>query len=162
LWLLRDKSVSKFKDLLASTGLLNKAVRNSYKDSIPSLKFIDEADTWTGFIPTNAAMDAAQVAGIIPPSTDKQAQKEFIMNHFIRGDAVFDDGLKSGNFISGYQIGVDPVTSAKIYSTLKINNTKYSLTVQDHFGQVITLDHSMANILVRKGVVHKINTVLKY
>ena len=161
LWLTRDKSVSKFKDLIVSNQILNVKQKDPIsRDSLMVLKFLEGANYWTGFIPTNAAMDAAQAAGLIP--TDKQAQKDFIMNHFIRGDAVFDDGLKSGNFSTDYLLSTDPVTLVKTYSTLKITNTKYSLTVQDHSGKVITVDHSMANILVRQGVVHKINSVLKY
>ena len=158
-WLLNDPDVSKFKDLLVKVGMLDTRMKDvTTKDSIPNLKFLAEAEYWTCFIPTNAAMDKALADGEIPTVTEDL--KKFLLYHFIRRNVIFDDGKLSGDFSTNR---IDEVTPTGIkYSTLKINNTSKSLSIEDHSGRVIQLDHSKANILVRKGVTHKISSVLKY
>lgn len=173
LWLCRDKEVSTFKDYLVATKLLDERAKdNTTKDSIPNLKLLQEADYWTGFIPTNAAMADAIAQGLVPPfkdpnaktkvleATDIEAAKNFCLHHFVRKKTIFDDGKVSGVYPSNR---VDSVTTAGIvYANLKISNVKNALSVTDHSGQVVNVDHSKANILVRKGVAHKISTALKY
>lgn len=160
LWLTRDKSVSKFKAAMIKASLLNDRPKDANRDSVPSVNFFAEADYWTAFIPTNEAMDAAEAAGLIP--TDKKLLQAFLHHHFIRGTTVFDDGQKSGVFDSQYNSGTDPVTNLKVYAPLTVQNANYSMSVQDASGQVVSVDHSKADILVRQGVVHKIDKVLKY
>jgi hypothetical protein len=173
LWLVRDPEVSTFKDYLVATKMLDERARdNTTKDSIPNLKLLAEADYWTGFIPTNDAMAAALDAGLIPPFKDPNAKtkslntedvepaKNFLLQHFVRKKTIFDDGKISGTYQSNR---IDSITTSGIvYSDLKINNVKDALSITDHSGQVVNVDHSKANILVRKGVAHKISSVLKY
>jgi uncharacterized surface protein with fasciclin (FAS1) repeats len=165
-WLAYDKEVSQFTKLLVSTKLLDtRYLDQTTRDTLPNLKFLGEADYWTAFIPTNAAMTAASAAGLIPTNTD--SLKNFLLYHFIRGSAVFDDG---GNIVTGKGVSgsydserIDSIsTTGTVYAKLKVNNVKNSLTITDHSGQVVTVDHSKADILVRKGVAHKISSVLKY
>jgi uncharacterized surface protein with fasciclin (FAS1) repeats len=170
--LMNDPEVSQFKDYLIWTTLLNdRALDPVTKDLMPDLKFFAEADYWTAFIPTNEAMDKARAEGIINwPTTraefaklskeDLAAVKEFIYYHFVRKSTIFDDGKLEGAFTTNR---VDTVTATgTVYSTINISNTKNALSIQDHSGNVVAVDHAKANILVRKGVAHKINTVLKY
>ena len=160
-YLVYDKDVSKFKDLLVSTKLLDPRFLDQLtRDTIPNLKFVSstEADYWTAFIPTNAAMTQALADGVIPTNSD--SLKSWLLYHFIRKNVIFDDGKTSGKFDSER---VQSVTAAgTAYAPLTITNSVNNLILTDHSGQVVTIDHSKADILVRKGVVHKISTVLKY
>jgi len=159
-YLVYDKDVSKFKDLLVSTKMLDaRFVDQLTRDTVPNLKFYtNEADYWTAFIPTNAAMTAASAAGLIPTNSD--SLKAWLNYHFIRKSVIFDDGNLSGVFPSEKVSHVD--ATGTTYATLQVSNVKNNLTITDHSGQVVTIDHSKADRLVRKGVVHKIDTVLKY
>jgi uncharacterized surface protein with fasciclin (FAS1) repeats len=159
-YIMSDPDYSKFAALLISTKLLdNKYIDATTKDTIPQLRFLNEAAAWTGFIPSNAAMTEAELAGIIPTNTD--TLKLFLQYHFIRKNVIFDDGLVSGTFPSQRIESVSAIEGTK-YATLQVTNAKDNLTVTDHSGQVVTVDHSTANNLTRKGVAHKINHVLKY
>lgn len=161
-FLVRNKDVSTFKQLLVDTKMLDtRFLDQTTRDTIPNLKFLAEANYWTGFIPTNDAMAKAQANGEVPDAkADPEGLKKFLLYHFIRKSAIFDDGLVSGTFPTNR---VDTVTiEGTQYSTLKITNVLNNLSIKDHSGQVVNVDHSNANFLVRKGVAHKITSVLKY
>ena len=82
------------------------------------------------------------------------------MYHFVRDDVVFDEGKDSGTFKTNrtYKDENGVTTNA----TVLIKNEPHVLTLTDIAGQNVTVQHSKANLLVRKGVCHKIDTVLKY
>lgn len=83
------------------------------------------------------------------------------MYHFVKDDVIFDDGKLSGSFKTNqtYKNSEGLTTNA----TVKISNTEpKNLSIQDVSQQTVNLDHAKANIIVRKGVCHKIDTVLKY
>jgi len=161
-----DPDVSNFKDALVKTKLLNpRFVDATTKDTIPNLTFLTEASYWTAFAPTNAAWDAAKAEGIIP--TETEALKKFLLHHFVRKSAIFDDGgnPENGMGVTGeYPSNRILATTVEgtTYVPLKIVNEVNNLTVEDVSGQVIKVDHSMANILTKKGVAHKINSVFKF
>jgi len=157
--IVQDPELSQFKKLLEKANfLVSKQLDPTTRDTIPNLKFLAEADYWTALAPTNAAIDAYKAGGGFIP-IDKDSLKRFLLYHFIRKKVIFDDGLVSGEFQTNR---TEVVGTETFYSTLKINNTLNNLTVEDNRGQIITVDHAKADILVRKGVVHKINTVLRY
>ena len=83
-----------------------------------------------------------------------------LLGIFVRKSTIFDDGRVSGEFPTNFVEGTS--STGAIYSTITINNTPGSLQLIDHSGSHISVDHSNADALVRYGVVHKINTVLKY
>jgi hypothetical protein len=87
--------------------------------------------------------------------------ENFCLYHFIRDDVVFDDGVLTGSFPSNYSYK-DTIEDVNVYATLTIMNEPNNLSIEDRTGQVIALDHAKANGLVRKGVMHKIDKVLKY
>ena len=165
-YLASDPDVSDFTKLLTDARLLDVRYRDPVtKEVIPNLKFLAAADYWTGFIPTNEAMAKARAEGIIPakyPTTTsgKDSVNSFIMYHFVRDDVVFDDGNKSGNFKTNRTYKNEEGVNTN--ATMLITNNYHNLTITDVSQQTITLDHAKANILVRKGVCHKIDTVLKY
>ncbi len=161
-----DPDVSDFKNWLVSARLLDTRYRDPItKEFIPNLKFFAAAKLWTAFIPTNDAMDKAIAEGIIPakyPSTTegKDSVNNWLMYHFIKESVVFDDGEKSGSFDSNSSYtDVDGKTT--LYKQLVINNDPKNLSIHDVTGQDVTLDHAKADILIRKGVVHKLDSVLK-
>jgi uncharacterized surface protein with fasciclin (FAS1) repeats len=172
--LVNDPEVSQFKDLLVWTTLLDdRATDVTTKDNMPNLKFFAEENYWTAFIPTNAAMDQARAEGYITWPTTKTeflklskdeitAVKNFLTYHFIRKNTIFDDGLKSGDSFNSNRVESISTSGTTVYAKLGISNTKNDLRITDHSGQVISVDHSKANILVRKGVAHKISSILKY
>ena len=171
-----DPDLTIFGQLLVDTRLLDNRYKNPItKESIPNLKFLAAADYWTAFIPTNTAMNDIIANGGVPgaeyyedPSAgwkfrinDADSANNFIMYHFIKNDVLFDDGKESGMFDTNvtYKDSIDGSTKNL---KIKIINAVDNLSVEDRNGNVVSVDHANANILVRKGVVHKINSVLKY
>lgn len=171
--LVADKELSKFKNLLVWTKMLDdRYLDQTTRDTLPNLKFLAESQYWTGFIPTNAAIDKAVAAGELKNFTrisdvtsmsqaDQQALKDFITYHFLRKSVVFDDGVLSGD-LSSQKVESSTPAGGTVYSTLKITNSPGNLSITDHSGRTVVVDHAKADILVRKGVIHKIGTILKY
>jgi len=165
--LFADPEVSEFAQLLVDLKFLDDRYRDPItKEFIPRLKFLAANDYWTAFIPTNDAMAQARAEGIIPTefpsSTEGQdSLKAFASYHFVVGNVVFDDGQQSGEFNTNYTY-VDTVENETVNAPLFINNQPQNMTITDVGGQVIPLDHDKANILVEKGVMHKLDAVLKY
>jgi len=154
-----DPDFSEFAQILYDLRLMSKYKDNSTKEILPNLKIIASSDYWTALIPTNAAMEQARLEGIIP--VDRDSLENFVRYHFIRDNVIFDDGLKSGTFKTDYTY-IDTLDNSTVYGTIKVMNSPGNLSVQDNAGQIISIDHAEANVLARKGVVHKIHTVLKY
>ncbi len=164
-YIMADPEISEFAKLLTDAKLLSKAQNTDTKEIYYNLKFLAAAKYWTGFLPTNAAMQKARDEGIIPvkfPTTTagKDSVNNFIMYHFVKDDVVFDDGNHSGTFTTNrtYKNSEGKTVNA----TVKISNIPKNLSIYDDSEQVVFLDHEKANILVKKGVCHKLDTVLKY
>jgi uncharacterized surface protein with fasciclin (FAS1) repeats len=164
-FLTQDDEVSMFTKFLTDSRLLDTRYRDPItKEVIPNLKFLAAAKLWTGFIPTNEAMEKAIAEGIIPEkypkdSDAKDSVNNWIMYHFVKDDVVFDDGLKSGNFTTNFSYrNEEGVNTA---ATVFIENEKDNLIIQDMYQRRIQLKPEKANYLVRKGVCHKIDTVFK-
>jgi uncharacterized surface protein with fasciclin (FAS1) repeats len=167
---LADPDVSDFAKLLVDANLLDARFRDAVtREIIPNLRFLAANKYWTAFIPTNEAMAKARAEGIIPetypPASDREGRDaidRFLKYHFIQGNVIFDDGKLSGSYDTHFSYR-DPENSTRnINAQLKIVNAPNNLTIEDLSGQVVNLNHEDANFLVRKGVMHKINTVLNY
>jgi len=158
-YLVRTPELSEFTKLLTSTRMLDaRFIDPLTRDTVPNLKFLAESDQWTAFIPDDAAMAKAKEEGLIP--TDPAELKNFLLYHFVRRNAIFDDGKLSGSFPTSL---VESVTSSgTTYVPLMITNQVNNLVVTDGFGQTVAVDHARANNLTRKGVVHRIDKVLRY
>ena len=155
-----DPDFSQFAELLVEAKLLDNRYRDpTTKEFIPRLKFLAAADYWTAFIPDNAAVDQARAEGLIPEDRDSLAN--FLKYHFVIDNVIFDDGMESGIFKTNYTY-IDTVEQVTIREVLQISNEPENLVLEDVTGQVVPLDHSNANLLVRQGVMHKINSVLKF
>ncbi|MBL7111203.1 MAG: fasciclin domain-containing protein [Bacteroidales bacterium] len=162
-----DTNLSEFSELLEDLKLFTPKYKDPVtKENIPNLKFLAAADYWTAFIPTNAAMEQARMDGIIPytipgSTSGKDSLTNFAMYHFIKDDVVFDDGKRSGTFETNHTYK-DTIDGTTLNSKIEIMNFPENLIVKDLSGQEVTVDHENANILVQKGVVHIITSVLKY
>jgi len=159
---LADTNLSDFAQLLIDTRMLDAKYKDPItKENIPNLKFLASSRYWTAFIPTNAAMAEARAAGLVPSTSVVDSITAFIMYHFVKNNVIFDDGKESGTFDSNatYKDPADPKTTLNY--TIDITNSPGNLIIKDVSGQVVSVDHADADILVRKGVLHKINSVLK-
>ncbi len=155
-----DPDFSQFAALLVETKLLDDRYRDpTTKEFIPRLKFLAAADYWTAFIPNNAAMDQARLEGLIP--ADKDSLKNFLLYHFVIDNVIFDDGKESGIFDTNYSY-IDTTQLITVREILTVRNELQNLILEDVTGQVVPVDHADANLLVRQGVMHKINSVLKF
>ena len=109
----------------------------------------------------------ARAEGIIPPgwpktTTGRDSVNNFLKYHFVINNVIFDDGKASGIFDT-YFTYKDPLDATKtLNAKIEIMNSPNNLSIKDNSGQIVQVDHANANILVRKGVIHKINTVLNY
>lgn len=155
-----DPELSEFAQLLIDARMLDPRYKNPLtKENIPNLKLLGSADYWTGFLPTNTAIAEARAQGLIPEDSDSLLN--FLNYHFVREVVIFDNGDKSGNFKTNMTY-TDTLDNTINYTTIKIMNSPGNLTIEDAAGRIINVEPSDANILVRKGVAHKINSVLKY
>lgn len=154
-----DPELSSFAALLEKVKFLAGKTDVTTKDSIQVVSFLTQSKYWTAFIPTNDAIAQAEAEGLIPADVD--SLKNFISYHFIRKDVIFDDGVKSGMFTTN-GTHIDPLDGTTVFSEIKVESTPGSLVITDNTGNAVTVEPADANFLVRKGVVHKINSVLKY
>lgn len=156
----KNPDFSDFANLLVQTNMLTPNYFDTNTgDSIAYLK-MGSSNQWTAFIPTNAAMAAARTAGLVPDVTQKNDLRKFLQYHFIKDATIFDDGTQSGNFETPR---IESTSSdGNTYSKITISNTPQMLKVTDHSGNTLIVNHKDANVLVRNGVVHAINTVLIY
>jgi uncharacterized surface protein with fasciclin (FAS1) repeats len=149
-YILSDPDLSEFAKLMIQTTLLDtNFVEKVTLYKYPNIALTEGANAfyWTAFIPNNAAMAKAKTDGIIP--TDKDSLKSFVNYHFIQ-KTIFDDGVLSGSY-----------NTLLAGASLQITNIINNLTITDASGQVVPLNHADADNVVRRGVVHKITSVLK-
>jgi uncharacterized surface protein with fasciclin (FAS1) repeats len=154
-YIMSDPDLSEFAKLMIETNLLDTAyIEPGTKNQYPNIK-ITEANNafyWTAFIPDNAAMAKAKTDGIIPTNID--SLRSFVNYHFIPFSStktIFDDGVLYGTF-----------ETLLASASLTITNNVNILKITDASGQEVTVNHEDADHLVRRGVVHKITSVLKY
>jgi len=164
-YIMTDPEISDFAKILTDAKLLVKAQNADTKEVYYNLKFLAASKYWTGFLPTNAAIKKAREQGLIPykfPTTTagKDSMNNFIMYHFVKDDVVFDDGKLSGNLSTNRTYKNEE--GKTVNATVKVTNLPKNLSLYDVSEQVVNINHSKANILVRKGSCHKIDTVLKY
>lgn len=150
-YIMSDPDLSEFAKLMIETSMLDTAfVEPGTKNKYPNIK-ITEANTafyWTAFIPDNAAMAKAKSEGLIP--TDPNELISFVDYHFIQ-KTIFDDGVLFGTF-----------KTLLASASLDISNNVYNMKITDATGQEVIVNHEDADNLVRRGVVHKITSVLNY
>ena len=154
-----DTTLTMFSDLLQSLSQLYTYDYYLTGDLVVSFNLLPDGQ-WTIFAPTNEAMRKAEAEGLIPSRRDSLVN--WIYYHCVRNNVIFDDGNPSGTGTFSTNLEIENENSDVItYETLYIDNSQYNLQVTDKFGNVVKVEHSDANNLVQKGVVHKINTVFR-
>lgn len=154
--LINDPELSEFASLMTQAGLITVTQDPVTFTPITRINFLRNRNDFTVFAPTNQAVSEARQAGIIPDGTNEL--RNFIYNHVIREDVVFDDGKKSGYFNTRYLMESGP--SGNVYSRIFIDNDYQNMVITDPSGQVIEVPHETANNLIRAGVMHKIPQII--
>jgi hypothetical protein len=167
-----NEDVSIFHDMMNDLGYINERGSDPYtREKYQIVKFFAASDRWTAFIPTDEAMQKAINEGIIPDVTVKgwdddlssgalDSLKNWVDYHFIIDRIVLDDGNLSGEFNTNYDYLSEDGTE-KLNTQITIMNEPSKLTILDATGQETVIDHAKANILIKKGAVHKLDSVLK-
>jgi len=151
-----DPDLQQFFNLLLSAQLVTTTVDPVTFETVTRINFLRSSNDWTIFVPTNEAVINAMNNGQIP--TEQNDLRNFIYNHVLRQNVIFDDGKKSGSFNTRYTIEV--TDQGPVYSQININNSYNNMVITDPTGQIIEVSHQHANTLVEAGVMHKITSVI--
>lgn len=154
--MLNDPDLTEFFGLMTQAGLVTVTQDPVTFDQITRINFLRNRNDFTVFAPTNQAVFQAIQDSIIPETTNEL--RNFIFNHVIRENVIFDDGKKSGYFNTRYLMESGP--SGNIYSQIFVNNEYQNMVITGPSGQVIEVPHQTANKLIRAGVLHKIPEVI--
>jgi uncharacterized surface protein with fasciclin (FAS1) repeats len=149
--ILNDPDMSIFARLLIKAKILQTDyIEKTNNESYPYMKMIESVGAfyWTAFVPSNSAMSKAINDKVID-TTSASAVLDFVNYHFVQ-KTIFDNGQINGTF--------NTLLSGK---PLAISNSLNDLKVTDASGQQVSILHSDADKLVKRGVVHKITSVLK-
>jgi uncharacterized surface protein with fasciclin (FAS1) repeats len=111
-------------------------------------------------------MAEARAEGIIPQTfptspAGRDSIDKFLKYHFVQGDVIFDDGKLSGRFDTHFTYR-DPNNQCRILNQqIKVINAPQNLVLEKMCtGQVVNVTTQCQYFMVRKGVLHKINSVL--
>jgi Fasciclin domain len=126
---------------------------------------------YTIFIPSNAAIQSAVNAGLLPgtgtgatktanfnPTTqaDRDLVSAFIQYHILNKNTVVPDGKKSGTYETLYhKLSGDP-------GTISVSNAPGSMQITDNFGRTANVIVPSSNNLANMCVIHLIDNYLKY
>jgi uncharacterized surface protein with fasciclin (FAS1) repeats len=142
-----------FFQLCVQADLIDSITIQGTLEKIPRIKFMIDAEKWTGFIPDNNAVTTAIANGDIPQNTDSLAR--FVRYHFIPDAMLVDFYEHTGT----YETAASDTLGTPL--NLNLNITPGKLDVTDKTGQVITVAPANANIMVSDGIYHKITSVFK-
>ncbi len=154
--IMNDPELSEFFNLINDAGLVTVTQDPRTFEQVIRINILRNSNDFTVFAPTNQAVIDARNAGIIPGTTAEL--RNFIYNHIIRENVIFDDGKKSGYFNTRYTLQTTP--SGNISSQIFVNNSLHNMVITDPSGQTIDVPHEQANTLIRAGVMHKIPRVI--
>lgn len=126
--------------------------------------------SYTVFIPTNAAIQAAANSGLLPKAAnglpnfnfttlstaDKTLVTNFINYHILNKATVVPDGKKTGSFETLFKnANGDP-------TTIRINSSPNNMTVTDNNSRMSNVVISKSNNLASRCVIHLIDNYLQY
>jgi uncharacterized surface protein with fasciclin (FAS1) repeats len=154
--MLNDPELSEFFNLMLAANLVTTAPDPRTFEVVTRINFLRNSNDWTVFAPTNEAIIEARNNGLIPTAVSEL--RNFIYNHVISENVIFDDGKVSGTFNTRYATSVTP--AGTVYSKIQIQNESKNMVITDASGQEVTVPHEDANLLVRSGVIHKIPKAL--
>lgn len=156
----------KFHNLLKAAGFdLAKEYRYS---------FISESEVYTVFVPSDAAIDAYQTAGM---TVDQL--KRLVLLHFVPGHFIFTDGKKSSGYYETTRTSEASSQYATFYTQLKLEPGIDIIKIMGKDGTpfVEVQESSKTNLILGKGlgegteaivgtisngVIHEIDKVLDF
>jgi uncharacterized surface protein with fasciclin (FAS1) repeats len=142
-----------------------------YTAASGSILGVTDGTPYTVFVPTNAAIQAAVTAGLLPKlvsglpnfaptdPTEINLVIKFLRYHIIK-NTIASDGQKTGVFET--LLKDDSGDAVKVTVT---NNTTSSITLRDvtnSTANVLLGATDRSNVLSNRTVIHQINTYLKY
>lgn len=150
-----------------------------YNATTGAIQGVTDGSSFTIFVPTNAAIQAAVTAGLLPKlgtglpnfaptdATEISKVNKFIQYHIIK-NTVVSDGQKTGTFES--LLKDDSGDPAKVTVTTNTTPTNanpnaISLILRDVTNSTVTVllgPTDRSNVLSNRTVIHQINTYLKY
>jgi uncharacterized surface protein with fasciclin (FAS1) repeats len=144
---------SEFYSLLDNAGLVDSVADEDDTDLYyKKLKFLQNIENWTGFLPDNDAIADAEANNLIPE--DSVELGNFLKYHFVANDLISDFDIVSKDYITA------SVDSSGVPLELKIQSEPKQMVVIDGSGKEVQINHNTANIFVRDGIAHRIKTVL--
>ncbi|TKC10458.1 hypothetical protein FA048_09745 [Pedobacter polaris] len=144
-----------------------------YNATTGAINGVSDGSFYTIFVPTNAAVQAAVTANLLPklangtpnfaPTDAAEISKvsKFIQYHIIK-NTVANDGQKTGVFES--LLKDDSGDAAKVTVTANTNGPNV-LTLRDVANSTVNVllgPTDRSNVLSNRTVIHQINTYLKY
>jgi uncharacterized surface protein with fasciclin (FAS1) repeats len=142
-----------------------------YNSSNGAISGVNEGSFYTVFVPTNAAIQAAVTAGVLPrlangtPNFNPTLPNEismvvrFIQYHIISG-SVASDGQKTGSFETLLRNAAgDPF---RLTVTANTTTTLTLRDIQNTTTNVLLGPTDRSNVLSNRTVIHQINTYLKF
>ncbi len=135
--------------------------------------FVSENQFYTVFVPTPEAI--AESGANDMPDNSKEL-RDFVMMHFVQGDAIFTDGRKMPGYYETSRVDERSTTYTTIYTSIYINpgydvigiagkdgsnyaNVVESATTNVMFGRTIVEGQGQQTILnvVNQGVIHEVD-----
>jgi len=142
-----------------------------YNATTGAIAGVSDGSFYTIFVPTNAAMQAAADAGLLPKNAngtlnfaptdagDITKVQKFIQYHIVK-NTVVSDGEKTGTFES--LLKDDSGDAAKVTVVINTPNTLTLRDVTNNAVSVLLGPTDRSNVLSNRTVIHQINTYLKY
>jgi len=155
---------SKFQSLLQKAGLFNPSFSN--------YPFLDEGEYYTLFVPTNEALEAANV-----DTLSKAELVKFLTFHFIKGTLIFTDGKADSGLYPTLYENENALPGNPSYK-MDINTLPDAIQIKNNQGELyLTIDedgNKTNNMIVSRpikdsesqynfvttGVIHQIDKVL--
>ncbi|MBN1184584.1 MAG: fasciclin domain-containing protein [Bacteroidales bacterium] len=144
---------SEFYSLLDKAGLVDE-IPDEDNSSLyyKRLKFLQTYENWTGFLPDNDAIVAAEANNLIPE--DIEELKNFLKYHFVANVVINDFSTVSNDYETAF------VDSVGVPMELEIQCVPKQMVVTDGSGKEIQINHNTANVFVSDGIAHRIDSVL--
>lgn len=154
----------KFHALLKKAGLsLDKEFRYT---------FISNNDSYTVFVPSDAALDSANVSSL--PADEL---RKVLLTHFVQGDIIFTDGIKETGYYETARVDEKSTPFSTVYTQLYIEPGIDVIRLRDKDGgdyaQIIESDltnhlagvntgesDDVFNSIITNAVIHEIDKVL--
>ncbi len=157
----------KFHALLEKAGY-SQSQRSKYS-------FMSESQSYTVFAPSDSVINT-----IDTNTMSKKELQDFVRMHFIQGDLIFTDGNKKEGYYESSRVDESSTPFLTVYTRIKIIPGIDKITIPSKNGDPVTVINESANtnfIASRvlnpnvefafinassNGVVHEINSVLRY